>query len=505
MSGVYDNREFESVWEQFHRECRGTDKRFIDWWEENKRKDEASQTEQAHRSSGVGRSRSAWETDMEAVQEVLGGIYDDPGAMTYQYSREAYGQQSGSTVSLLPAVPKFEYSGRAALAEFTVNGVKMSVLPDLRVWRVAKGSVEAEVPADLAAVRKLVYGTGAEHKELEAQLVKWDESRLPPAGVLKRWKEDMLKECDGEAEIRVCRKLIAAASESSAARWKWIGVVPKQEATSAIVDVEDGGKCLERCVEMEAEWIGTNWHFHPNKMKECSGVDLIQWSKSPGVHIVQPREGGTANVYVSVMGVGNCWRATSVDVDAPGVVKAGDDECELVGEDGRTKKIGELITRPVPVVYGEYEGRLFGRRRWFGFGAEREEGTNVLVLRDGVWYRRMKDGSMVMDDEPGMTKKQRKRAKKGKEKAGEHSVEELKVMARLLGVAEEMDRERGVLRDVASELRSARQRIKRGETIAAVGQAVIKQVLEGMEDELDAFLGVISDGGAWDNVKGVGP
>jgi hypothetical protein len=181
---------------------------------------------------------------------------------------------------------------------------------------------------------------------------------------------------------------------------KWIGVVPDQECTTCMVDVDSWDNCIEVILKNGYDRVGTI-HTHPGG-PGCSGIDKNElWNDFGGVHYIVGNNGEVATYYVIN---GETWRIMAEQWLRPNLfgkskskkdfIKKHKVKLKLVGEDGK-KNWKKFIRIPKPkekttTHYG-------GRSRWDkGYSAHdlvkiqhknKPAGTGYRRSLGGFWYK----------------------------------------------------------------------------------------------------------------------
>ncbi len=245
-----------------------------------------------------------------------------------------------------------------------------------------------------------------EVKEVQGVIDKEPDERFwrVPDGVLMVWADRML-ECKGEVAGEWGRQL-GIEVDGVVGMDSWMCVVPKQEATSASVDVKNWEPAVSRLLGAGYTRGGTI-HTHPGGMTGHSGTDAKEgWMEWGGVHYVVART-RDVGVHFSlggqvVMVKGERWQYSKLDWKSKEwfvgskwerkarwkqVVKDVVESNPIVNEDGG-EGIKEMVTEPVRMEFQQWENKWGGRGN-VSQGVTGWEGTErTLEMSAGGWERR---------------------------------------------------------------------------------------------------------------------
>lgn len=144
---------------------------------------------------------------------------------------------------------------------------------DNRVYRRTKGSLVADVPAELLgeAPTSLLYTDQI------------DRSLCPPLGQIRHLFDTFMGHYSREILVWIGR------DRKDKAQWHYM--VPKQEGTSGSVEYDDPDGTTAARLAAKAKWVGSI-HTHPGNSAYPSSVDTDNWRKGDctGFHFIVARD-----------------------------------------------------------------------------------------------------------------------------------------------------------------------------------------------------------------------
>ncbi len=307
------------------------------------------------------------------------------------------GDRTTTKVTALLEPPKKKPVFIDAMQAITIDNKKLWVRRDGKIYHKTN-SYGGQVFSPIKEA-ELIELFGGEEKTIVEDVIRMTkipsiQFRLPTIDLIT-WAIRLL-EFDTEALVVYGRHKID--------KNKWMAVVPKQEVTSASVEVDDFSKAVQVLGQNGFQRVGT-LHTHPGGMTTCSGTDTGElWDEFGGIHIIVTRT-GKASFWYSSRGITwdlskqkDIWPILTLWNKKPEieVVKT---PINMLCEDG-SSDIDKKLTPPIISTYyqsnwqDDYNNRM---------GFKQRHQPKICITYFGVWnfttksyyYDKQKDGTKV--------------------------------------------------------------------------------------------------------------